>query len=292
MAIGILFESDEWSDYAIRNRIRELGVEADLVNMRKEIDEVKLLSYKMIVSRVFASSVFRGHEKALKRMEEVMELLREHRIPMLNTYEAHYFEISKELQTTTLAECGFPVPRVYGVFEPAELLQNINERQKQIGYPCIVKPDCGGRTTYTYLLNNDEDLYAAAGSMPDLPFIAEDYIPPEYGFVTRIEVIGGTCRLIVKRSVADNGLSAYHLGSAYQIYVDCPKDIQMAATGAMDLLKIEAGSLDIIENSSGFFIIDVNAVSNVSADNTEMFNFDLMKETAAYAVSKYRILCD
>ena len=90
----------------------------------------------------------------------------------------------------------------------------------------------------------------------------------------------------------DNGLSAYHLGSVYQIYEDCPEDIQRVAAGAMGLLKIEAGSLDIIENDSGFFIIDVNAVSNVSEDNTDMLNFDLMKETAAYAVSRYRILND
>jgi len=119
-------------------------------------------------------------------------------------------------------------------------------------------------------------------------FIIEEYIPPEFGFITRIEVIGGACRLIVKRSVMENGLSAYHLGSAYSIYADCPGAVRAAAVRAADLLCIETGSFDIVENSSGFFIIDVNSVSNVSEDNTEMFQFDLMRETAAYAVEKYR----
>ena len=289
MAIGILYESNEWSDYALRDNIVSMGIEADLIDMQEDLDEKRLLSYKMIVSRVFASSVFRGHEKALEQMPSAMELIRENRIPMLNTFEAHYYEISKELSTGTLRKNGFSVPEVYGVFTPSQLLQYAGNKKEsdQIKYPCLVKPDCGGRTTYTYILNNYDELCQAAETMPDLRFIAEEFIRPEYGFITRAEVIGGVCRLIVKRSISENGLSAYHLGSLYEIYRDCPEKITRTAVKAMDLLHIEMGSLDIIENSNGFFIIDVNSVSNVSEDNTEMFNFDLMKETAVYISGKY-----
>lgn len=56
--------------------------------------------------------------------------------------------------------------------------------------------------------------------------------------------------------------------------------IREAATEAMRILDIRFGSLDIVESGSRFAIIDVNAVSNASEDNTEMFRFDLMKETA------------
>lgn len=55
--------------------------------------------------------------------------------------------------------------------------------------------------------------------------------------------------------------------------------IQEVAIEAMSILDIRFGSLDIIESGSRFSIIDVNAVFNVSEDNTEMFHFDLMKET-------------
>ena len=40
--------------------------------------------------------------------------------------------------------------------------------------------------------------------------------------------------------------------------------------------------------ASHFSIIDVNAVSNVSEDNTEMFHFDLMKEIAQYIAQQYK----
>ncbi len=126
--------------------------------------------------------------------------------------------------------------------------------------------------------------------VPDIQFIAEEYIKPEYGYLTRIEVIDGRCRLILKRSVTDGGLSAYHLGSTYTPYDDCSDEIKDTAVRAMELLQIESGSMDIIESEDGFYIIDINFVSNASEDNTEMFSFDLMKEPAAYAVKKYKEL--
>ncbi len=96
------------------------------------------------------------------------------------------------------------------------------------------------------------------------------------------------CELILKRSVAENGLSAYHLGSAYQFYPECSEEIKRTAVRAMEILKIETGSMDVIETEQGFYIIDVNAVSNASEDNTETFQFDLMLETAKYAVKQYK----
>lgn len=159
-----------------------------------------------------------------------------------------------------------------------------------IEYPCIVKPNCGGRTTYTYIVHNEKELAETVSQIPGIEMIVEEYIEPVHGFLTRIEVIGGECRLIVKRSVTENGLSAYHLGSKYQDYPDCSWKIQEAATEAMRILDIRFGSLDVVESGPRFAIIDVNAVSNASEDNTEMFRFDLMKETAQYIAQQYREL--
>ena len=284
--IGILYESKEWSSYALENSINKMGISAKLIDMQDPIDPESLKAYELIVSRVFASAVFRDHEYALAQMPGVIEFLKENGIPMINPYEAHFYEISKKLSTNTLAANGFMVPKVYGVFRPTQL----DPTSLTSNYPCIIKPDCGGRTTFTYIVNNPDEVNTAMSNAPDILFIAQEYIRPELGFITRIEVIGRECRLIVKRSISENGLSAYHLGSSYEIYKDCPEEIKNETIRAMDLLKIDVGSLDIIENKDGFFIIDVNSVSNVSEDNTEMFSFDLMKETAAYIVNRVRAL--
>ena len=330
MSVGILFESKEWSSYALEQYINDTGVAAKLIDMQGDFDLNNLLSYDLIVNRVFASAVFREHQRALERMPEVIALLKENGIPMINPYEAHFYEISKRHAAETLAAHGFTVPKIYAVFKPSQLAERRTHEYSEIPliqsssllspkrsnsrfeytkipptqslwltspvtiralyeieYPCIVKPDCGGRTNYTFIVNNPEELIRCMENVPDIQFIAEEYVCPEYGFTTRIEVIDRSCALILKRSVAESGLSAYHLGSTYMAYDDCSDDIKSSVVNAMDLLQIDVGSVDIIENRSGYYIIDVNSVSNASEDNIEMFSFDLIKETAAYIVKKH-----
>lgn len=295
MGVILLYESEEWSTYALQSRIREQGIPCQLACMEDGIPWEKFSDCDLVVSRVFASAQFRGHDRSLERMPGLIAYLREKQIPMLNPYQSHFYEVSKELSTRVLNEHGLPVPKVYGVFHkregdnPEEIL---NTLYTGIEYPCIVKPNCGGRTTYTYIIHNGNEMEAALLQIPNIGMIVEEYIEPVHGFLTRIEVIGGECRLIVKRSVTENGLSAYHLGSEYQDYPDCPQQVREAAISAMRILDIRFGSLDIIEGSSRFAIIDVNAVSNVSEDNTEMFRFDLMKETAQYIAQQYREIED
>lgn len=291
MGIVMLYESDEWSSYALRSRIQEQGIPCQLACMEDSISWEQLSSCDLVVSRVFASAQFRGHKRSLEQMPEVIAYLRGKGIPMLNPYQAHFYEVSKDLSTRVLEEHGLPVPKVYGTFRKRDgmgLEEVLGALRVGIAYPCVVKPDCGGRTTCTFISHSEQELEEALAQMPEIDMIAEEYIAPVHGFLTRIEVIGGECRLILKRSVTENGLSAYHLGSTYQAYPDCPEAIRAAAVKAMELLEIRFGSLDIIESGSRFAIIDVNAVSNASEDNTETFRFDLMKETAQYIARQYR----
>ena len=315
MTIGILYESKEWSTYALRDRIAEVGVPVKLFDLQERLDPDELLSCGLIVNRIFASAVFRGHQKSLDQMPAVLELLEKHGVPLINPAEAHYYETSKTRAKEALAAHGFSVPKLYGSFYPAQwtkgdvntegtvlfmfkntkgtvpsvsdVLQTQGTSPFVFEYPCIVKPDCGGRTTHTFIVHDRQELSDAMKDAPGVCFIAEEYILPEKGYVTRLEIIGGEIRLALKRGVAANGLSAYHLGSEYDFYEDLPDEIADTAIRATELLSIEAGSMDIIENDTGFYIIDANSVSNASEDNTEMFNFDLMKETAAYAVKRY-----
>lgn len=279
---SILYESDEWSTYALRDYIRGLGEDAILIDMEKDIPYDTLKNCDLAVNRVFASAQFRGHQKSLEKLGTVYTFLKSHNIPMANSYQAHLYETSKELSTNTLAAHGICVPKIYGTF--------CKEGIYRLPFTCplILKPDCGGRTTETYIVKDPDELTQIVPKLSNITMLAEEYIEPAYGWLTRIEVIGGECRLIVKRSVAENGLSAYRFGSAYERYDDCAEMIRRTAVRAMELLEIEFGSMDIIETKNSFYIIDINAVSNASEDNTEMFQFDLMKETAAYIVKKLR----
>lgn len=282
MGIGILYESEEWSTYALRDDIEAMGVPAKLICMEEEVSLSDFTDCDLVLNRVFASAQFRNHQRSLEQTPRILKKLEEQGVPIINPAVAHRYETDKAFTADVLRKNYVPVPEIYGI------LRKGGKNDFKISYPCVMKPNCGGRTTYTYILKNEDEFQAACSEMPDIEMLLEKYIEPAYGYLTRIEVIGGECRLILKRGVAENGLSAYHLGSSYQFYPECGEKIKKTAVRTMEILQIETGSMDVIETKNGFYIIDVNSVSNASEDNTEMFHFDLMAETAGYAVKKYK----
>ena len=120
-----------------------------------------------------------------------------------------------------------------------------------------------------------------------MPFVVQEYVEPEFGYVTRIEVVDDELPLIAKRSIGEGGLSSYHAGSTYELYPDCPDGVRDAALRAARALGIGFGSFDVIETRHGAYFIDANSVSNVSEDCTELFGFDLMRAHARGMARRY-----
>ena len=281
LRIGVLYESDEWSDHKLASEIErslsDRGAqhgEACLIDMEGASFREKALACDVLVSRIFASGQFRGHSTSLKRAPLLMEEAERAGKLVLNPRRAHMFEVSKQASTNALAMAHVMVPRVYGCDRPSVL------DPASFSYPCIIKPDCGGRTTHTFLAKSADEAASWLEQAPDIVFIVEEYIKPERGFLTRVEIVGSKPTLIVKRSIAENGLSAYRLGSTYERYEDCSFEIREAATHAAAALDFVFGSFDIIETRAGAYFIDANSVSNVSEDCTELFHYDLMQAHA------------
>ncbi len=281
LRIGVLFESDEWSDHKLCSEIKkvlaqstEVAGKACLINMEDEDAYDQALRCDALVSRVFASAQFRGHQTSLERVAMLLEDAQKQGILVLNPPCAHSFEISKDASTKALARAGILVPKVYGCAHASELNPAV------FHYPCIIKPDCGGRTTHTFLARSVEEASMWLADAPDIVFIVEEYLFPERGYITRVEIVGGEPTLVIKRSVTETGLSAYRLGSVYEMYDDCPEEILDMARQAAKTLGFVFGSFDIIERDEGAFFIDANSVSNVSEDCTELFGYDLMRAHA------------
>lgn len=287
--IGVLYESDEWSDYklayeiasAFKNVFQSAKYEVRMIDMQDQDSIDKALTCDVLVSRVFASALNRGHDFALKNMDELLKMLEgpnESGVILVNEARAHRFEISKYASTNALRDIGISVPEIY---QSGQLNDSF---VFDLGFPCVLKPDCGGRTTDTDIVCNQrqaEDFCKAhLAQMPYRVFLAQEYIEPVRGFITRVEIVGGKVALAVKRSVAENGLSAYRFGSVYKIYDDVSTKIVADAEAAAAALGFTFGSFDIIETNRGNFFIDANSVSNVSEDCTEIFGMDLMREHA------------
>lgn len=278
--VGILYESGEWSDRKLASELRSALADAGLrwdvalIDMEQPDAIGRALCCRLLVSRVFASARFRGHGASLERMPQLVDAAEKAGIPLVNPARAHAFEVSKRAAAEALAATGFAVPAIYACGLPSEL------GRADLPFPCIVKPDCGGRGEWTAILRSAEEARAFLAEAPGIAFVAEEYVEPELGFLTRIEVVDGKVALVVKRSVAPNGLSGYHHGSTYAPYGDCSPGLVAEAERAAAALGFDFGSFDVIECARGAFLIDANSVSNVSEDCTELLGIDLMR---AYA---------
>ena len=288
--IGVLYESDEWSDHklaaelatALADTCGEDAPTVTMIDMTRGDCVEQALACGMLVSRVFASARFRGHDAALESMERLVDEAQARGIVMINEPRAHRYEVSKVAATRTLAEADLMTPAIIAFGMPEGL------DASAFAYPCVIKPDCGGRSTHTLLARDADEARRFIAQAPALPFVVQEYVEPEFGYVTRIEVVDDELPLIallLAPTIA--GLSSYHAGSTYELYPDCPDGVRDAALRAARALGIGFGSFDVIETRHGAYFIDANSVSNVSEDCTELFGFDLMRAHARGMARRY-----
>ena len=79
------------------------------------------LECDVLVSRVFASALNRGHEQALRNMDALIQAIEGTSILLINEPRAHAYEIDKFASTAALHEAGISTPRIYDKGTPQEL---------------------------------------------------------------------------------------------------------------------------------------------------------------------------
>src|SRR6056297_2879260 len=180
MSIGILYESIEWSNDQLAKYLNKSGIKTELINLEKDsIDLDSILKNKLIVNRIFPSAPFRGYKKSYKLAMSIFGIIYDYNIPMINSYKSYQYDCSKVSTSYTLNNNNLPTPKIYALFQGS-----INISDYKICYPCILKPDCGGRSKNTFILRNKKELESALEKIPGVPFIIQKYIYPEKEFTT------------------------------------------------------------------------------------------------------------
>lgn len=72
-------------------------------------------------------------------------------------------------------KAGVPAARYHLVHELKDALAFI----KEVGYPVIVKPDCGVGASDTWKVKNEQDLKSFFCNLPSVPYIMEEFVPGE-----------------------------------------------------------------------------------------------------------------
>lgn len=257
MAIAIIFESEEWSNNYLKDYLSNKGFEVLFINFEEAVfNAASFNSVRLIVNRIFPSSYFRGHVKTYFKGLDFLKELNNNGIRMINSYEALMYDFDKQLVCNTLHDYDINTPEIYCCSRDFCI--------DKIKFPCIIKPNRGGRSTYTCKVNNTVELFEFLKTLPSIEFIFQEYIKSIDNYTLRIEVIDGDVFSAVKRSMDDSGISSYHRGAQYEHIYKLDKQIENMVIDTLNILNIKMGGIDVIVNNRGPYIIDVNATSNFS----------------------------
>lgn len=191
--IYIIHENDEWTQ-PLFNALEAQGTpfESWFIN-EGQVNLNALPPDGIFYNRMSASSHTRNHRYAVELTETLLSWLEQHGRKVINDRRALTLEVRKTEQITALNAFGIPAPSSVVVNHPKNLLKAAEALDS---WPCIVKPNRGGKGLGVKLYNSpgqlkeDIDNEAWPESIDGI-LIVQEYIKPSDGRITRVEMIGG-----------------------------------------------------------------------------------------------------
>jgi ribosomal protein S6--L-glutamate ligase len=301
VSIGILYESDEWSNRRLKELIIKNGIAAEMIFMEDfRLERHRPFPHSLYINRVFPSTDMRGHFTSLGKTASLLQILEKQNIPVINSYRAFLYDCSKFKTYNLLKENRFLIPGFIfvnpdntGAGRALSSALDAAAAGNKPAFPLVLKRDCGGRSYDLKMIMNPPDLQKIEKNIKtnttSLKWVMQEFIDPVKGFTTRVEVIDNQVMTVLKRFLGKEGISSYAVGSRYELYPDCPAKILEDSVKALKILDIEMGSLDFIENRKGmYYLIDVNATSNFTPDYIPLLGFDPIEKMAGYIIDKYK----
>lgn len=200
-------------------------------------------------------------------------------IPMINSFEALMYDFDKRLVCNTLRDNKINTPEIYCTTKDFSL--------DKIKFPCIVKPNSGGRSRCTAKVENPDELLEFLKTLPPIEFIFQEYIKSIDNYTLRIEAINGEVFSAVKRSMDENGISSYHRGAVYEKDFKLDKHIEDLVIDTLDILNIRMGGIDLIISNRGPNIVDVNATSNFSKEFVDFLQKNPLNKMGDLIINEY-----
>ena len=277
--IAVLYEHPQWfvplfDELGRRGRAFDHWPAESLL-----IDTARRQWPEVVVNRMSTSAEWRGHGAGQFAVLELLELLEAHGVQVLNGSRAYSVDISKIRQCEVYRRAGVRSPKTIAVNNPSQVM----EAARRIGFPVMVKPNCGGAGSGVQRFETPQALQSAAATLDagcDRLLVVQEVI--QGGDLLRTEVIDGQVVYTVK---IDRPQGMYHLcpadacaAGATFAKVMASREIENAALAIARAAKIDAGGIECFvdpRTGEGVFY-DINALSNFVADPQAVLGFNPM----------------
>jgi len=277
--IAVLYEHPQWF-VPLFDELRRRGRAFDEWPAESLIIDPQKTNWpEVVVNRMSTSAQWRGHGAGQFAVLELLELLEARGVQVINGSRAYSVDISKVRQVDVCRRAGVRTPRTVAVNDFSQVM----EAARRIGFPVIVKPNCGGSGSGIRRFETPQELAAAAAALDagcDHLLVVQEVIPG--GDLLRTEVIDGQVLYTVKISRPE-GL--YHLcpadaGAAGASFtkVLASREIENAALAIARAARIDAGGIECFADprtGEGVFY-DINALSNFVTEPVAVLGYNPM----------------
>lgn len=122
-----------------------------------ELDPCRSSLPDLVFNRMSASAHWRGHGHARFAALELLRMLESRGADVVNGSRSFEVETSKLAQTLAFRKAGVATPRTVAVNAPDSLIA----AARSVGYPLVVKPNCGGAGHGVLRIGNESELLSA-----------------------------------------------------------------------------------------------------------------------------------
>ena len=126
----------------------------------------------------------------------------------------------------------------------------LNDVEKKLGYPLIIKENYGSLGKQVYLIKNRAELEDVENKLIHIPHIFQQFISSSKGKDFRIIVIGHKVVAYMKRENKNSYLSNLATGGTASV-VKLPKEYLDMAVKASEVLGLDYCGVDILEGKNG-----------------------------------------
>ena len=126
----------------------------------------------------------------------------------------------------------------------------LNDVEKRLGFPLIVKENYGSLGKQVYLINSSAELRQIEDKLIHIPHIFQEFVSSSKGLDYRIIVIGNKVVAYMKRENKNSYLSNLATGGFASV-VKLPQEYLDMAIKASEILGLDYCGVDILQGSRG-----------------------------------------
>ena len=168
-----------------------------------------------------------------------------------------------------LAGQGIPMPKTlvapmtYTAVTPP-IVHFLDESEKCLGYPMIVKECFGSLGGQVYMAENREQLDALAYNMGAKPFLTQQFVAAERGQDVRLYVIGGNVAAAIRRKSLTDFRANIGQGATAESYTPTEEECRLAIR-CCSILGLLFGGVDILHDDHGDpLVCEVNSNAHMA----------------------------